>query len=240
LKALRNILRMPLRWLLLVTLLPALLALALTAAADIIHSLPGQSSHLTDPMLGLTLVAMGVALRRWVQSSAWLKGPIRRRWSQAWDFLDTLEHELTHIVAGLLFLRPPRSLHASDNKGGYITLERTNLVISLAPYLLPLWSGMVLVLSWLVADTLKIWFARLAALLFGFYLARLLKELHRHQSDLNDNGFLFSRFLVLLWHLGGISLLYLILAGFSGSTISSRLLLAYRTCWQWLLLHSAS
>lgn len=52
-------------------------------------------------------------------------------------YLTTLEHELTHILVGLLFLKRPLSLRVTARRGGAVVLTGSNLWITLAPYFLP-------------------------------------------------------------------------------------------------------
>jgi len=123
------------------------------------------------------------------------------------EFAETLEHELTHVFAGLLFLRPPGELHASTKEGGYVTLEKTNRVILLAPYLLPLWALLMAGLARILAPELRPVASAAALALYGLFLGRLRREAHRGQTDLQSTGLLFSFLLIPTWHLWGWSAL---------------------------------
>ncbi len=52
------------------------------------------------------------------------------------SYLTTLEHELTHLLVGLLFLKRPLFFRATSSEGGQVVLTGGNLWITLAPYFL--------------------------------------------------------------------------------------------------------
>ena len=62
---------------------------------------------------------------------AWLVF-LRRRY-----FFSTFEHELTHLIVGLIFFKRPVGFHATAGEGGSTVLYGSNFIINLAPYFLP-------------------------------------------------------------------------------------------------------
>lgn len=70
-----------------------------------------------------------------------------------WCYLETLEHELTHLLIGLIFLKIPVGIRVSAHEGGevrQIGLGSTGQTwITLAPYFFPTVSLAVLALSYL-------------------------------------------------------------------------------------------
>ncbi|HEX5790489.1 MAG TPA: hypothetical protein VFY13_05015, partial [Luteolibacter sp.] len=54
-------------------------------------------------------------------------------------YLYVLGHELTHVLFVLLFRGKVSGFHVSTS-GGYITTNKTNLLIALSPYFVPFWS----------------------------------------------------------------------------------------------------
>ncbi len=108
------------------------------------------------------------------------------------EFLDTLEHELTHAVAGTLTFAPPVSLTATLRGGGEVELRRSNPLAALAPYCLPLFAAALAALTLLFRDE---WagYGRLAvAFLLGSFAYRLLREFHFGQTDFRAFGLAFS------------------------------------------------
>jgi len=83
----------------------------------------------------------------------------KRLFPSVWCYLETLEHELTHLLIGLLFLKIPVSLRVSAHEGGevrQIGMGTTGQIwITLAPYFFPTVSLAVLLVAYLLkTDTL--------------------------------------------------------------------------------------
>src|SRR5688572_26775504 len=77
----------------------------------------------------------------------------RRLFPGVWSYLQTLEHELTHLLIGLLFLKIPVGIRVSAHEGGEVRqlgLGTTGQTwISLAPYFFPTVSLIVLIIAFL-------------------------------------------------------------------------------------------
>ena len=75
----------------------------------------------------------------------------KRLFPGIWSYLETLEHELTHLLVGLLFLKIPVGLRVSAHEGGevrQIGLGTTGQTwIALAPYFFPTVSLAVVVFA---------------------------------------------------------------------------------------------
>jgi hypothetical protein len=73
----------------------------------------------------------------------------KRLFHSGWCYLQTLEHELTHLLIGLLFLKIPTGIRVSAHEGGevrQIGLGTTGQVwVALAPYFFPTLSIAVLI-----------------------------------------------------------------------------------------------
>lgn len=104
----------------------------------------------------------------------------------------TFEHELTHLLFGLLFLKRPHSFVVTRHDGGYVELSGGNYLITLAPYFFPTVSYCLLPLIYFVPPKFQpVFFAVLGASL-AFHLISTWGELHWQQTDLREAGFLFS------------------------------------------------
>lgn len=113
------------------------------------------------------------------------------------EFIDSLEHELTHALMGYLTLSPPISLSATLQGGGEVQLKGSNPLAALAPYYLPLWCLLAVALGLVVRSaTQGAWNALVFALL-GSFAYRLLREFRWRQTDLHVYGFAFSLFAAL-------------------------------------------
>lgn len=83
----------------------------------------------------------------------------RSLFRSVWCYLETLEHELTHLLIGLIFLKIPVGIRVSAHEGGevrQIGMGTTGDVwITLAPYFFPTVSLAVLLIAYLFKiDTL--------------------------------------------------------------------------------------
>jgi len=76
----------------------------------------------------------------------------KRLFPSVWAYLETLEHELTHLLIGLLFLKIPVGIRVSAHEGGevrQIGLGTTGQTwVSLAPYFFPTVSLAVLIVAY--------------------------------------------------------------------------------------------
>lgn len=108
-------------------------------------------------------------------------------------YLYVLGHELTHILFIRLF-RGTVSDWGVSVDGGYVTTDKSNIIIALAPYFVPLWASVVVSGFALVG-----WFVNLSPVavksLYGligffwaFHLVWTLWMIPRDQPDLRENG----------------------------------------------------
>jgi hypothetical protein len=121
-----------------------------------------------------------------------------------------LGHELTHAIWAWLFGAEVRRLKVASS-GGHVMITKTNFLIALAPYFFPLYAVLV-VLIFLVGHL--IWdlrhFLALFHLLLGaayaFHVTLTAHILKTRQSDITQQGYLFSAVVI---YLGNISVLLL-------------------------------
>lgn len=113
-------------------------------------------------------------------------------------FYRTLEHELTHVIFGLLFLRRARRMLVTDSEGGYAVRDGgpnwlgAHWFISLCPYFFPLTAMILAGLSFIVMASLKIWLQYLVLIALGYHLASITREIKTGQTDLSKHGNIFS------------------------------------------------
>lgn len=105
----------------------------------------------------------------------------------------TFEHELTHLIVGLLFFKRPKSFKVTFTKGGHVELYGgKNFLVTLAPYFLPTVCYLLLPFAWILPkESLPIYFGILGAA-SSFHLFSGWQEFHFGQSDLHDAGIAFS------------------------------------------------
>ncbi len=117
----------------------------------------------------------------------------KRYFYSGWCYLQTLEHELTHLLIGLLFLKIPTGIRVSAHEGGevrQIGLGTTGQIwVTLAPYFFPTISIAILICAY---------FAGLNALFMlcilgwttAFHLITNWSETSFRQTDLQKVGIL--------------------------------------------------
>lgn len=109
-------------------------------------------------------------------------------------------HELTHALVAWMTGAKVRRFRAGA-KGGHVALDRTNFLIALAPYFLPIYAVIVIVLFRL-GDVIFDWSRYLGGfyialgLAYGFHVTLTISTLLTTQSDVTRNGWLFSMALI--------------------------------------------
>ncbi len=117
----------------------------------------------------------------------------RRLFSSAWSYLETLEHELTHLLVGLLFLKIPVGIRVSAHEGGevrQIGLGSTGQTwVALAPYFFPTISIFFLIIAYFIDLSAKTFLAVLGWTT-AFHLVTNWSETSFRQPDLQKAGIL--------------------------------------------------
>jgi hypothetical protein len=170
------------RW----SLLFALLPLCYTEFLHLIHIFTAAPlKTLADPFILSLLIYIPV---RWAFDHTMhrlaLNNPLH--------FLDVLEHELTHLLVGLLFFKAPHRLMASRDGNGYVEITSANFIITLAPYVMPAWAFILTGLSYLISIEFQFFWTLLCSAAFANFIYRLAHEIHFKQNDLRSTGFIFS------------------------------------------------
>jgi hypothetical protein len=120
-------------------------------------------------------------------------------------------HELTHALFAMLFGGTVKSFHASD-KGGRVTITKSNFIITLAPYFFPLYTFVALVLYW-IARTADAYRGTIDVLIFlsgatfAFHLVLTFIFLMTDQNDIQEQGAAFSYPLIYLFNVAFAALL---------------------------------
>lgn len=112
------------------------------------------------------------------------------------SYLTTLEHELTHILVGLLFLIRPVSIRVTTTKGGEVVLTGSNIWITLAPYFLPTISFPLLPFVWLAGNKGERILLTLLGASVVYHLLSTWSEVGIVQSDFRKAGILQSVWLI--------------------------------------------
>ena len=117
-------------------------------------------------------------------------------------------HELTHALWGLFFGARPSNLRVGL-KGGSVTLSKSNVWITLAPYFFPFWTAVVGLLA-LVARCFISPLPCTGAWLFAvgftwcFHVCFTLRAILQKQPDIQEYGYAFSYVLIWIFNLAGV------------------------------------
>ena len=138
-------------------------------------------------------------------------------------YLYVLGHELTHAIFVLLHRGRVSDIHVSTS-GGYITTNKTNLLIALSPYFVPFWSLVVGALFlaartiWQPGGNWDLTFYALIGITWSFHMLWTLWMIPRDQPDLRENGTFLSLVII---YLANLLLLVLLLCAAHDSPLSS-------------------
>lgn len=121
-------------------------------------------------------------------------------------YLYVLGHELTHAMCVVLSGGRVTDFHVSTS-GGYITTNKTNLVITLSPYFVPFYSLWVVLLQLILRFfdfVSELWdpvFYLLIGVTWMFHMIWTLWMLPKDQPDLQENGQFLSLIVIYLGNL---------------------------------------
>lgn len=115
-------------------------------------------------------------------------------------FFSTLDHELVHILCGVVTGARIHNLSVTSIGSGAVTLDRSSYLVSLAPYLISL-PLVVLSLLFLIPEAGEHeWLKILSGVFLGYHLLKTITTAHPRQADFARTTFPVG----LLWVLGGL------------------------------------
>jgi hypothetical protein len=111
-------------------------------------------------------------------------------------------HELTHVLWTWALGGKVKKFKASA-KGGHVLVTRSNFLVALAPYFFPLYAIMV-VGVFLLGDWFwdwkpyAVWFHLMLGASYAFHVTLTWHILKNSQSDITDQGYIFSAVIIFL------------------------------------------
>lgn len=110
------------------------------------------------------------------------------------EWFETFSHELTHTIVGLMFFQRIYSFNAGEGEG-YIERSGNGLghvFISLAPYCLPIYTYLFLLIRFFIVPE-YIWiFDLLIGATFAFHCFCFKTQIGNYQTDINQFSLVFS------------------------------------------------
>jgi hypothetical protein len=143
----------------------------------------------------LFLLGVALFLPAWRLSSRYFWKP--------WQFICTLEHEVTHAIVGLPFLLVPLRMWVTATHGGHVKqrwvgpvwlgpLYGPGRVLSgLAPYFLPTISYLLIASSFFL-NPQALWFPLTLGFVTAFHVISTWAETEYRQPDIREAGLIFS------------------------------------------------
>ncbi|HLH55349.1 MAG TPA: M50 family metallopeptidase [Verrucomicrobiae bacterium] len=111
-------------------------------------------------------------------------------------------HELTHALWTWLMGGRVKKFRASS-KGGHVIVTKNNFIIALAPYFFPVYAVLLVVAYW-AGNFLwnlrpyAVWFHLVLGAAYGFHVTLTWHILKSTQSDITEQGYLFSAVIIFL------------------------------------------
>lgn len=123
-------------------------------------------------------------------------------------YLYVLGHELTHAISSILCGGKVKSMRVSS-KGGRVVTTKSNLFITLAPYLIPIYTVFVLLIYRGLALFINVQqylylFIFFIGFSFSFHIVLTVDSLKKDQPDVVKSGRLFSLFLIYIINIGAV------------------------------------
>lgn len=118
-----------------------------------------------------------------------------------------MAHELTHALVAMLMGGKVTSIQASTS-GGNTVVNKSHVFISLAPYVFPFYTALIVAVYVVAADSFKIYFLGLIGFTYAFHLALTAWSLSNHQPDLKEGGVVFSLIFIFAGNMMVLMLLF--------------------------------
>jgi len=125
-------------------------------------------------------------------------------------------HELTHALWGFLFGAKIKKIKIARRKGS-VAMTKTNILVSLAPYVFPIYTFLVMMLYFVINFFWRReWMGQLAVFLIGatfsFHLVLSICALRIRQPDLNSAGFLLSTVFIYLANIFVLTVIFTLIS----------------------------
>ena len=119
-------------------------------------------------------------------------------------------HELTHAIWTWIFWGRVKKMKVTSN-GGHVIISKTNFLIGLAPYFFPLYAVIVVgvfAVGHLIWDWHNFlpWFHLFLGAAYAFHVTLTFHTLQTRQTDITDQGYIFSAVIIFL---GNVTVLLL-------------------------------
>lgn len=133
-------------------------------------------------------------------------------------FFYVLGHETVHAGMAWLFGGKIKSFKVSE-EGGSVSTDKTNVVIELAPYFIPIYAIIITIIYFIIASSYAIngsLFIFLIGFALAFHIISTIEIMKIKQPDILKSGYFFSIIMVYIINIVVISFIFsLVFPGFS-------------------------
>ena len=136
--------------------------------------------NLNQPSIQYFLVGFGIFIPLWLF------------WLRSNQFYSTFEHELTHLLVGLLFLKKPAHFTVTSHEGGETGLYGKNFLITLAPYFIPTFAYLLLPFYLIINSEYHLPYFTVLGFMVSYHVLSTIQEFSYRQPDIATSGKLFS------------------------------------------------
>ena len=118
------------------------------------------------------------------------------------SWFQTFSHELTHVLFSLLTFNKIYGFNATSHSGGHISYSgKSNMLIVLSPYCIPIFTLFALLLRAIVNTNHVEWLAAVIGFTYCFHLQTFAKQTRHYQTDLKKYGLFPSYGFIILMNL---------------------------------------
>tara|TARA_B100000963_G_C22382607_1_gene560794 strand:+ start:151 stop:651 length:501 start_codon:yes stop_codon:yes gene_type:complete len=111
-------------------------------------------------------------------------------------FFSTFEHELTHNIWAMIFLRKPMGFHVNNDGTGLFEFEAggrfSSVFILLSPYYFPTACFLWLPFHIVWKDQYYWFYFLMMGIFFGYHVMSTIQETGSYQTDITSNGVFYS------------------------------------------------
>lgn len=126
------------------------------------------------------------------------------------EWLQTFSHELTHTIIGFFFFQKIHSFEANaTGEGAIVRSGRQNILISLAPYFIPIYTFFFLIIRTIVNAQAIPAFDCIIGFTFAFHMTCFISQAKPYQTDLQKHGTFFSYVFIITFLIMNISIVLL-------------------------------
>ena len=108
-------------------------------------------------------------------------------------FFGVFEHELTHLIMGLLMFQKPEAFFATA-KRGHVRVGGKNFIVDLAPYYFPTFSVILLLIFPVLKESAYPVYFPILGFITGYHLLSQIIDFRFYQGDIRVSGKAFSVF----------------------------------------------